>query len=68
MILRLSGAIHQVDTFSLPTEAMAAFCTSSVMDGSRWVTAYDHAKKNRSVKKVLLEKEEHYANSNTSFE
>ena len=68
MILRPSDAIHQVDTFSLPTEAMAAFCTSSVMEGSRWVAASDQVEKNRLVKDVLLEKEGHYANSNTRFE
>jgi hypothetical protein len=32
------------------------------------VTASDQAEKNRLVKNVLLEEEEHYANSNTRFE
>jgi hypothetical protein len=36
-------------------------------EGSRWFAASDQAEKNRSVKKVLLEKEGHYANSNTRF-
>lgn len=37
-------------------------------NGSRWFAACDQAEKNRLVKKVLLEKEGHYANSNTCFE
>ncbi len=40
---------------------------ASISNGSRWFAAFDQAEKNRPVKKVLLEKEGHYANSNARF-
>jgi hypothetical protein len=39
----------------------------AIRNGSRWFATSDQAEKNRSVKNVLLEKEEHDANSTTRF-
>ncbi len=76
----MRGLFSQLDAHTLLTWPVGAIWASwmarishplehaSSRNGSRRIAAYDQAEKNRPVKKVLLEKEGHYANSTARFE